>query len=113
MARALAFVCLVTSLGAAAYLASRQMQESGPASPAATHAITVGQEIAGGVNLQQAAAALDEFRTANGTFAGAPVGGLGVRLVRADTTSYCIETDSAGALFHEAGPNGSPAAGPC
>ena len=111
MVRAFTFVSLLASLGVAGYLVKGQLATSGPKSPTASRAIAAGEAAAAAVNLQQAAATLAQFRAANGTYAGADV--AGVTLVRADATSYCLQAISDGAVFHEAGPGGAPAAGHC
>jgi len=59
-----------------------------------------------------AAASLDAQRTATGSYAGARLAG-GMTLVRADATSYCVQTQVGTLVEHEAGPGGSPATGPC
>lgn len=50
----------------------------------------------------------------SGTYEGAelPVG-TGVTVVRATSTSYCIQMPLQAALVHETGPGGTPGAGPC
>ena len=75
--------------------------------------ITQARQTADGVKLQQAAFAVEQFHALNGTYAGSSLGGLGVRLTRADASSYCLESGSGAALSHLAGPGGSPAPGAC
>jgi hypothetical protein len=60
-------------------------------------------------NLTAGAANFQQWYQAHGTYAGANPGVPGVTLVRADGSSWCLQTASA----HEAGPNGTPTAGPC
>ena len=60
-------------------------------------------------NLTAGAANLQQWYQANGTYAGADPGVPGVTLVRADSAGWCLQTANA----HEAGPNGTPAPGPC
>jgi hypothetical protein len=57
---------------------------------------------AGAANLQQ-------WYQAHGTYAGASPGVPGLTLVRADGSSWCLQTGSA----HEAGPDGTVASGGC
>ena len=59
-----------------------------------------------------AAASLDAQRTATGSYAGAQLTS-DITLVRADGTSYCVQTQVGSLVEHEAGPGGSPQAGPC
>ena len=59
--------------------------------------------------LTAAAANLQQWYQAHGTYAGADAGVSEVTVVRADTGTWCLQTATA----HEAGPDGTPAAGPC
>jgi hypothetical protein len=59
--------------------------------------------------LTAAAANLQQWHRAPGTYAGAVPGVPGVVLVRADAGGWCLQTASA----HEVGPGGTPVAGPC
>ena len=59
--------------------------------------------------LTAAAANLQQWHRAHGTYVGAVPGVPGVALVRADATGWCLQTAGA----HVAGPGGTPAAGPC
>jgi hypothetical protein len=59
-----------------------------------------------------AAASLDAQRTATGSYAGTRLA-PGMVLVRADATSYCVQTRGGTLVQHETGPGGSPAIGPC
>jgi hypothetical protein len=112
MTRTLGLVSLVLALGVAGYLLSRQLRSTGPTSPTVSHAIAeAGDEVAT-LNLQQAALALEQFRTANGTYFGANLAGLGVQAVRVDAASYCVQTLRA-PVSHLAGPGGTPATGAC
>jgi Tfp pilus assembly protein PilE len=65
------------------------------------------------VKLQQAAFAVEQFHALNGTYAASSLGGLGVRLARADAASYCLESGSGATIAHLAGPGGTPAPGAC
>ena len=60
-------------------------------------------------NLTAGAANLQQWYQAHGTYAGASPGLPSVKLVRADGSSWCLQTASA----HEDGPNGTPSAGRC
>lgn len=62
-------------------------------------------------NLTQAASAATAFEAANGSFVGLTVPGAAVR--SASATAYCLEETVHGTTAHLAGPNGTPAAGPC
>ena len=69
---------------------------------AAVDMITRAELTAGAANLQQ-------WYQSHGTYAGANPGVPNVTLVRADGSSWCLQTASA----HESGPNGKPSPGPC
>jgi hypothetical protein len=112
MTRMLGLVSLVLALAAAGYLVSQHLKSTGPSSPTASRAFAdAGNEVAT-LNLQQAALALEQFRSVNGTYFGADLGGFGVQGVRADAGSYCVQTLRA-PVSHLTGPGGTPAAGPC
>ena len=59
-----------------------------------------------------AQASLDAQRTATGSYAGAAVQPP-LTLVRADTSSYCLQLEQGAVLQHLEGPGGSPAPGAC
>ncbi|HZJ73023.1 MAG TPA: hypothetical protein VFF36_18970 [Planctomycetota bacterium] len=84
-------------------------QQSSPSRATATQAIDEAQQAGDGIAFQQAQAELEQFRSLNGTYAGASLAGFGVTLARAAAGSYCIQTATA----HVAGPGGAAAAGPC
>ena len=111
--RTAALLSLLAALATTGYLLAAQSHSNGPASRAASTAIAAAEQAAVGINLQQAAAALEQARALNGTYAGADLGGFGVTLVHADPAAYCIQAGSGTALYHEAGPDGAPAPGPC
>ncbi|HSB40156.1 MAG TPA: hypothetical protein VLD13_13790 [Gaiellaceae bacterium] len=107
MARGLSLVSLLVALLVGGWLLTAQ--HSGPSRATAARAVGEAQQAADGVAFQQAQAQLEQFHALNGTYAGASLAGFGVRLVRADAGSYCIQTSTA----HLAGPGGAAAAGPC
>ena len=59
-----------------------------------------------------ARASLDAQRTATGSYAGAVVQPP-ITLVRADTSSYCLQLEQGAVLQHLEGPGGSPVPGAC
>ena len=59
-----------------------------------------------------AQASLDAQRTATGSYAGAVVQPP-ITLVRADTSSYCLQLEQGAVLQHLEGPGGSPVPGAC
>ena len=62
-------------------------------------------------NLTQAATAATAYGAASGSFEGLTVPAATVR--SATATGYCLESTERGVTAHLAGPNGTPAAGPC
>jgi len=107
MVRGLSLVSVLLALLVGGWLLAAQ--QSSPSRSTATQAIDEAQQAADGIAFQQAQAELEQFRSLNGTYAGASLAGFGVTLARADAGSYCIETATA----HVAGPGGAAAAGPC
>ncbi|HEU5215210.1 MAG TPA: hypothetical protein VFU30_06695 [Gaiellaceae bacterium] len=92
------------------YLSAKDMQSNGPTSPSAQQAITQAQSATAGVAFSQALPAMQAFFDQYQTYAGATLPpGTGAVLVRADATSYCLQSGSE----HEDGPGGQPQPGPC
>ena len=115
MTRTLGLTLLLVPLVVGGYLFVQQSGTSGPGSPAVTQAETQAQGVAAATDFQGMASVLQAWFTSNGTYAGATLPpGSGVALVRADATSYCLETVGATtATMHETGPNGNPEPGAC
>ena len=112
MTRSLGLVSLLVALAIAGYVVSQQLKSTGPSSPTASKAmVEAGSEVST-LNLQQAALALEQFRTESGSYAGAALGGFAVELRRADAASYCVQTLRT-PVSHLAGPGGTPASGGC
>jgi hypothetical protein len=106
---------LLVSLLIGGYLFIQETKTSGPGAPAVTQAETQAQAAVVATNFQGMASVLQAWYSSNGTYAGTALPpGSGVTLVRADATSYCLETiGSATATMHETGPNGTPQPGAC
>jgi hypothetical protein len=112
--RVVTLLSLFAALAVGGYLFVAGNRASSPAEKHVTTAVQAGIAEAATVNLQQATAALEQNRELNGTYAGTDLGGFGgVLLVRADESSYCIQSGAGPTLYHDAGPNGAPAAGAC
>ena len=107
MVRGLSLVSVLLALLVGGWLLTAQ--QSSPSRATATQAIDEAQQAGDGIAFQQAQAELEQFRSLNGTYAGASLAGFGVTLARADAGSYFIQTATA----HVAGPGGAAAAGPC
>jgi hypothetical protein len=115
MTRTLGLPLLLVSLLIGGYLFTQQSKTAGPTSDAAALAETQAQQFTAATNFQPVVPLMDAAFQANGTYAGADLPlGSGVTLVRADATSYCLQTtgDPTTAM-HEAGPNGTVQPGPC
>lgn len=106
---------MLVSLLLGAYLFMTQARSSGPTSAAATREEAQAAAVATGSNFQGAQPVLDEWYASNGTYVGVVLPpAFGVAVMRAGTTSYCLQTtSSATPVSHEAGPGGSPLPGPC
>jgi hypothetical protein len=115
MARTLGLPLVLVSLLIGGYLFTQQSKTTGPTSDVVTQAETQAQQFTAATNFQPIVPLLDAAFQANGTYAGADLPlGSGVTLVRADATSYCIQsTGDPTAVMHEAGPNGTVQPGPC
>jgi hypothetical protein len=106
MARGVPLLSLVLALLVGAFLWSGQ---SGNSPEKAQAQVDQARQAAAAVTFQQAASALEDFRTVNETYAGASLAGFGVTLARADASSYCIQAGGS----HLAGPGGTVSPGAC
>ena len=110
MLRVLGIPALLVAVAMGLYLSAKGMQSNGPASASGQQAITQAQSEVAATNFGQADTAMQAFFAQSGTYAGATLpAGTGVVLVRADATSYCLQSGAE----HEDGPGGQPAPGPC
>ncbi len=112
MGRVFGLMLLLVPLAVGAYLLVAQLGSNGPTAPLVTHAETSAQSAVAGTNLQAADSVLQVWFAENSTYAGATLPESGVVLVRADATSYCLQT-TAVPVEHEVGPGGQPQPGPC
>jgi hypothetical protein len=105
---------MLAALALVGALWAMNARQNGPTSSQATHAETEAQQAVAGINFTQAATQLETVHAESGTYAGATLpASFGVMLVRADTSSYCLQSGTGPGALHETGPGGSPAAGPC
>jgi hypothetical protein len=112
MARSLSFIPLLASLAVGAWLLSGQLAGT-PSPGTVTQALGQVREAAAGLTFVQALTQLEQFHAARGTYAGAPLTGLNVKLVRANARSYCLQASVDGKAYHVAGPGGAAASGRC
>jgi len=113
MGRAVGIVSLVLGTLVIGLMMSWQSWRSSSDRKSASAEIARAAQTAAEVKLQQAAFAVEQFHALNGTYAASSLGGLGVRLARADASSYCLESGTGATLVHLAGPGGTPSAGAC
>ena len=114
MGRSLGVISLVVSLALVGILWALTMQHSGPTSATAESAESKASAAVSAMNFTAAATQLEAYHAENATYAGASVPpSFGVTLVRADATSYCLQTGVGSAAQHFTGPGGTAAAGDC
>ncbi len=114
MSRLLGLTLLLISVAGGGYLFAAQSRSGGPTAPAVTHAETQAESVVAATNFQGADASLQAWYAGNATYAGATLPpGSGVVLVRADASSYCLQTVAGAAVEHELGPGGQPQPGSC
>ena len=112
--RGLGLVSLVITLAVVGWLFAHQANDVGPTSSVATHAESQASSEVATANFQSAAATVEAYHAENGTYAGVTLApGLGLVVVRADDSAYCLQGGAGAAAQHLAGPGGSPAPGPC
>ena len=114
MPRVFSIFSLVAALAVAGYLFTAQSRTASSNDSNVKQAETQAMDAAATVNFQQAAAALEQHRAATGSYAGADLAGYGgIFLASGDASAYCMQLGVDSHAFHEAGPDGSVASGPC
>jgi hypothetical protein len=103
--RIFGMVGLLSGLVIMMVLGTMQFRSGGGPSPSPTASIDQTVFLA-------ADASLANYRVSAGTFVGAPAP-QGFTLVRADTASYCIQSQQGAVVQHEQGPGGRVQSGPC
>jgi len=115
--RGSAIIALVLVLGAlVGALWAMDARKNGPTSANAKRMETAAARIAADGNFIGAGIFLGAYVGEHGTYAGAVLpASFRVQLVRADGTSYCLQTGvETGGVMHVVGPSGgAPASGPC
>ncbi len=107
-------VSLLAALAVGGWLFFGQARTTGPTSELSERAQAQAGAQVTAANFQSAAPALQAHHAQAGTYEGAAIPpNLGVVLVRADATSYCLQAGAGGAVQHLVGPGGTPAPGPC
>ena len=114
MTRALALPLLLVSLVVGGFLFVQQSKIDGPTAPAVTQAEAQANAAAAGTTFAAALPALQAWFADHATYAGVSLPpAFGVTVVRADATSFCLQTGTAPAVSHLVGPGGQPQPGPC
>jgi hypothetical protein len=110
--RSLSLVSLLVTLAVIAFLWTRSAQDTGLIS---SDAPSDAAKVTAAFSLQQAAPALEAWRSTTGTYAGVTLpASNGVTVVRTDATSYCLQAGVGPNVQHLAGPAGNaPVDGPC
>jgi type II secretory pathway pseudopilin PulG len=110
MGRAFGLISMVVALALVAILWALSMQHSGPTSSTAKHAEAQARAAVSGINFTAASTQLEAYHADHASYAGAALPpSFGVTLVRADATSYCLQSGNE----HFVGPAGPAVAGPC
>jgi hypothetical protein len=110
--RSLSLVSLLVTLVMVAFLWTRSAQDSGLIS---SNTPSDAAKVAAAFSLQQAAPALEAWRSTTGTYAGVTLPpSNGVTVVRADAVSYCLQAGTGPNVQHYLGSQGNaPVDGPC
>jgi hypothetical protein len=110
--RSLSLVSLLVTLVVVAFLWTRSAQDTGLTS---SDTPSDAAKVVAAFNLQQAAPALEAWRSRAGTYAGVTLPpSNGVTLVRADAASYCLQAGAGPNVQHLARSEGNaPVDGPC
>ena len=105
---------MLVAVAIVGYLVSVQARTTGPTSEAGERAQAEATAQAGAASFQTAAPVLQAWHAERGTYAGATLPpAYGVVLVRADDTTYCLQSGSGATAQHLVGPTGTPAPGAC
>jgi hypothetical protein len=114
MTRVFGLLMVLVALAVGAYIFAVHARDQGPTSQTVTAVEQRAESAVAATNFQGVAASLQAWFAANATYAGATLPpGSGVVLVRADSTSYCLQTTVGPGVEHEIGPGGQPQPGPC
>jgi lipid-binding SYLF domain-containing protein len=101
---------MIISLAIGGFLFVKQSQTVGPTSSVATQAESQAASATAATNFEAAQPVLQAWLADNGTYAGVTLPPVyGITVVRADATSYCLQSGAE----HELGPSGQTLAGPC
>jgi hypothetical protein len=101
---------LIVSLAIGGFLFVKQSQSAGPTSSVAQQAETQAASAASAMDFNAALPELQTWFADHGTYAGVTLPpAYGITVVRADATSFCLQSGAE----HQVGPAGRPQPGPC
>jgi hypothetical protein len=107
MTRAFGVISLVVALAVGGFLYTSQSKTT---TPEAQQVETQASAATSATNFDAALPALQAWFVDHGTYAGVTLDpSFGVTVARADATTYCLQSPDQ----HLAGPDGTPAPGPC
>jgi hypothetical protein len=110
MSRSFGLPVLIISLALGGFLFVKQSQTVGPTSSVARQAETQAAAAASATDFNAVLPDLQAWFADHGTYAGVTLPpAFGITVVRADATSFCLESGAE----HEVGPAGQPQRGPC
>ena len=114
MTRGVGLIGAVISLAIVGVLFMMQGKSQGPSSATTRAAETQAMATASTAIFSPVDQVLQVDQAQTGTYAGADLPlGTGVTVEQATNVSYCLQATVTGTVFHELGPGGSPALGPC
>jgi hypothetical protein len=114
VSRTLGLPLLLVALLVGGYLFTQQSKSVGPTSAAVTQAEAQASSAASATSFAAALPTLQAWFADHGSYAGVTLPpAYAVTVVRADATSYCLQSGAPHAVSHLSGPGGSPQPGPC
>jgi hypothetical protein len=114
VSRTLGLPLLLVALLVGGYLFTQQSKSVGPTSAAVTQAEAQASSAASATSFAAALPTLQAWFADHGSYAGVTLPpAYAVTVVRADATSYCLQSGAPPAVSHLSGPGGSPQPGPC
>jgi hypothetical protein len=114
MTRILGLPLLLVTLAIGGYLFVQQSKTEGPASQVVTRAEAQANAAVSRTTFDAALPAVAAWLADHGSYAGLTLApAFQVTVVRADAATYCLQTGTAPALAHLAGPGGTAQSGPC
>jgi hypothetical protein len=114
MGRTLGLPLLLVSLVVGGFLFIQQSKTEGPTAPAVTRAEAQAYAAGSQTTFNAALPVVDAWFADHATYAGLALEpSFQVTVVRADATSYCLQTGVDPNVSHLEGPGGQPQTGPC